>query len=91
MKRLAYITMMAVLVVLTGCNEDKPAQTVDWYKERATERASVLTDCRANAGQVGASANCINAEKADAQLETAKRGHLQLDAGEFAKTLKEKK
>lgn len=41
-----------------------------------------------NAGQAAASANCINAEKADAETETAKRGHLQLDVGEFAKELK---
>ncbi|KFA30048.1 EexN family lipoprotein [Xanthomonas vasicola] len=88
MKRVAYTTLLTFVAALSGCKDEQPVQTVAWYKEHAPERATMLADCRANAGQAAASANCINAEKADAETETAKRGHLQLDAGEFGKELK---
>ncbi|MEA5249895.1 EexN family lipoprotein [Xanthomonas fragariae] len=91
MKRLAYITTMALVVALAGCKDDKPVQTVAWYQGHTTERTSALAECRGNAGEVAGTANCINAEKADAQLETSKRGHLKLDASEFGKSLKESK
>lgn len=91
MKRLAYITTVFLLIGLAGCKDDKPVQTVAWYQGHATERARALAECRGNAGDLGGTGNCINAEKADAQLETAKRGHLKLDASEFGKSLKEDK
>jgi len=52
--------------VLVGCTEPaEPVQSVDWYKEHATERADRLAKCRANPGELSETPNCINAERAE--------------------------
>lgn len=77
MKKLSAILLLAA-VALVGCNEKDPVQTVDWYKENAPERAAMLAKCKANPGELAASANCINASRAETAADGAKRGGLNV-------------
>jgi len=82
MKKVTLILATAGLLVgLTGCNEDKKAeaepevvQTVDWYKEHATERRAMLDKCKNNPGELAATPNCVNASRADSSSTWAARG-----------------
>jgi hypothetical protein len=49
-------------------------QTVDWYKAHDAERHNMLSRCRNNPGQIGATPNCINASRGDASSVWASRG-----------------
>ncbi|MCF3642947.1 EexN family lipoprotein [Rhizobium sp. TRM95111] len=87
MKRIALVIF--ILAGVAGCGEKTPVQTVEWYKEHDPERAAMVKKCRENPGKLAASANCINAEKAQGEKDLARRGHLQLDAKDFSKQLRE--
>ena len=77
MKKLSALLLLAA-VVLAGCNEKDPVQTVDWYKTNAPARAAMLTKCKANPGELAASPNCINANRAETAVDGAKRGGLNV-------------
>lgn len=62
------------VVALTGCKDDAPVQTVEWYKAHATERVQMISECSKQGGEKLASANCINAKKADSEMTLEKRG-----------------
>lgn len=67
---------MAVLVsALAGCSENTPVQSVDWYKANESERTAMIGKCKANPGELEASANCMNATKAANELVLDKRGY----------------
>lgn len=83
MKKLSILLLAAVALV--GCNEKAPVQTVDWYKAHDTERKEMLTKCRNNLGEIGASANCINANSAETAVNDAKRGGLNVQPMEGIK------
>lgn len=72
MKKLSTLLLLAA-VALAGCNETDPVQTVDWYKTNASERATMLAKCKANPGELAASPNCINANRAETAVDGAKR------------------
>ena len=77
MKKLSALLLLAA-VALAGCNEKDPVQTVDWYKENAPERAAMRAKCKANPGELAASPNCINANRAETAVDDAKRGGLNV-------------
>jgi hypothetical protein len=69
--RLAFCLLV---VALTGCKDDAPVQTVEWYKSHAGEREQMISECSKQGGDKLASANCINAKKADSEMTLEKRG-----------------
>lgn len=77
MKKLSALLLLAA-VALAGCNEKDLVQTVDWYKENAPERAAMRAKCKANPGELAASPNCINANRAETAVDGAKRGGLNV-------------
>ncbi|GLR92459.1 hypothetical protein ACVMFA_007369 [Bradyrhizobium liaoningense] len=62
----ASILVIAVTAALTGCNEDRSQQTktVGWFLDHRDELAMALKACRDNPGELGKTANCINANEA---------------------------
>jgi len=58
--------VIAVAAALTGCNEDRSQQTktVGWFLDHRDELAMALKACRDNPGELGKTANCINANEA---------------------------
>jgi PBP1b-binding outer membrane lipoprotein LpoB len=83
MKRLSLILFVAV--ALTGCGENTPVQTVDWYKQHDTERKEMIAKCKASPGELSASPNCINAQQADNERANARRGWLTPGAVDLGK------
>lgn len=82
MKKLSIVLVVAA--VLTGCGENTPVQTVDWYKAHDTERKAMIAKCKANHGELAASPNCSNAQQAQNEKDLSRRGFLKLppvDAG----------
>ena len=77
MKKLSALLFLAA-IALVGCKDNDPVQTVDWYKAHATERTAMLTKCKANPGELAASPNCINANRAESAVDGGKRGGLNV-------------
>lgn len=77
MKKLTIVLAVAA-VVLAGCGENTPVQTVDWYKTHDAERLAMIEQCAANPGELAASPNCINAKTAANHLTVDKRGYKKL-------------
>ena len=77
MKKLSALLFL-VVVTLAGCKDNDPVQTVDWYKANAPERAALLAKCKTNPGELSASPNCINANRAETAVDGAKRGGLNV-------------
>lgn len=73
MKKLSIVLVIAAF--LTGCGENAPVQTVDWYKTHELERTAMIAKCKANPGELGTSSNCINAITAANHLTVEKRGY----------------
>ena len=76
---------LALLSSLAGCGYHPAAKTVDWYKEHPVERKAMLANCKSHFGQIGESANCVNAQQADNQNANARRGWVTPDAVDFGK------
>jgi hypothetical protein len=73
------ILSLIVSAVLVGCTEPaEPVQSVDWYKEHATERTDRLAKCRANPGELSETPNCINAERAESLADSGNRRGLNV-------------
>lgn len=88
MKRIA---LVSVLAVLAGCSQApvaEPVQTVEWFKGMDAERSATLEKCHANPGELAGTPNCVNAEKAQQEKDLARRGHLKLDAADLNKPTK---
>lgn len=77
MKRLSALLFVSA-VVLVGCGEKTPIQTVGWYKTHDAERLAMIEKCAANPGGLAASPNCINAKTAANHLAVDKRGYQKL-------------
>jgi|GEM_PF-798263 hypothetical protein len=78
-----FIATWMIATLLAGCfHKDKSTeeivQTVDWYKANTPERAAMRTKCNANPGELAASPNCINANRAETAVDGAKRGGLNV-------------
>ena len=77
MKKIPFLLFFSA-VVLVGCGEKTPVQTVDWYKTHDAERLAMIEKCAANPGELAASPNCINAKTAANHLVVDKRGYKKL-------------
>ena len=67
MRMKASILVIAVAAALTGCDEADRSQqtkTVGWFLDHRDELAMALKACRDNPGELGKTANCINANEA---------------------------
>lgn len=62
-------------VILAGCGENTPVQTVEWYKTHGTERMAMIKKCQDSLGELAASPNCINAIQAANEMAVDKRGY----------------
>ena len=68
-----------LLFVVTACTPNSdPTQTVEWFLAHPTERADRLQQCRSNPGELSATPNCINAERATTRADAGKRGTLNV-------------
>lgn len=76
MKKLSFV--LAVAVILAGCGESTPVQTVDWYKNHDAERKGMIVKCEENPGELAATPNCINAKTAANHLAVDKRDYPKL-------------
>ena len=77
MTKITYLLFFSA-VVLVGCGDKTPVQTVDWYKTHEAERIAMIKECSANPGELAASPNCINAKTAANHLTVDKRGYQKL-------------
>ena len=69
--------LMFVAILLAGCGEQEQGetvQTVDWYRANSADRAAILAKCRANPGELGLTANCVNASQAANAVTWGARG-----------------
>lgn len=67
MRTMAPILVIAVAAALTGCNQadqNQQTKTVGWFLDHRDELAMELKACRDNPGDLGKTANCINANEA---------------------------
>jgi len=76
---------LVVAVVLAGCGETTPIQTVAWYKQHDTEREEMIAKCTDNPGELAASPNCINAQKAQNENDLSRRGYLKLPPADLGR------
>jgi len=72
------MTMLAISLALAACSREAPTQPVSWYKEHEAERVEMLASCKDNPGERGLSPNCINAQKAQNELDAGRRGYAPL-------------
>ncbi|ROM69253.1 hypothetical protein BK653_14930 [Pseudomonas brassicacearum] len=76
MKKVSFV--LAVAVILAGCGESTPVQTVDWYKNHDAERKGMILKCEENPGELATKPNCINAKTAANHLAVDKRDYPKL-------------
>lgn len=60
-------TMLAACSIaasLIACQRQEPTRTVEWYVAHPKDTETVLVACRNNPGELAATPNCINANKA---------------------------
>lgn len=65
--------LVGLAVGLSGCHKPEAVQSVEWYQAHAQERSAKLTECRQNPGELAATPNCMNAERAAALADS--HGH----------------
>lgn len=80
------LLVMAIVVGLSACGPKEPVQTVDWYKAHEAERKAMVDRCKANAGELDGTPNCVNAnDAANALLWSSKGGISGVKAPTFGK------
>lgn len=73
----SFIFVTVIAAIISGCGENTPVQTVDWYKENKAERIAMIEKCKADPGRLEASPNCVNAQQADIETANARRGWIK--------------
>ena len=73
MRSIKFTAIAAALAValVAGCKGEKTTevvQTVDWYKLNKPERLAMIERCTNNPGQLAATPNCVNANRAAQSL-----------------------
>lgn len=78
---------LAITGIFTGCGENTPVQTVEWYKSdnHDVERKEMLAKCQNNPGELAASPNCINAQKAQTEKDLSRRSYLKMPSVDLGK------
>ncbi|HET9239204.1 MAG TPA: EexN family lipoprotein [Oligoflexus sp.] len=72
----------AVLIVVTsfiaaGCEKEKDVKTVEWFKEHEKERREMLAKCNDNPGELIATPNCFNANRAESSMTWSSRSGMR--------------
>jgi hypothetical protein len=57
---------------LAACSRAGPGHDKAWFAIHAGERASEIAACQADPGRLSATADCVNAEAADADAHASK-------------------
>jgi hypothetical protein len=83
MKRVRALLLITASI-LTGCEQQEPVKTVDWYKANTSERLKTLERCKANPGELSISANCINASSAANAIVLEQRGYKRREPVNFS-------
>jgi hypothetical protein len=79
------VILLFILAVLSGCEGNSPAQTVEWYKLHAEEREFLLSKCKANPEDLSLSPGCVNARQADKEIKNSRRGWIKPEPIDFGK------
>lgn len=79
------VLSLLIVALLAGCGENTPVQTVDWYKTHDMARKNMIAKCKTSPGELAASPNCINAQKAQNEKDLSRRGYLKLPPVDFSK------
>lgn len=79
----AKILCIGVLLALAACKPQGAVQSVEWYKEHKAERRAMLAECKAQ-GASG-SADCANAQQAETEVKSARRGYVDTTPVDFSK------
>ena len=87
-KAAVFLVVAGALSMLAGCQE--AVQSVDWYKAHKAERDDVLAKCRANAGTIGATPNCVNAGQAQSAVTWGAKSGIKTPAPLTADDIKNK-
>lgn len=77
--------LLSVIAVLSGCESNTPAQTVEWYKAHKEERQSMIAQCKASPGERSLLPDCINAQQAEKEIKNARRGWIKPEPIDFGK------
>lgn len=64
------LVLFLVALSVTGCKDEEPNRTVDYYLKHPQERIEMLAKCEAMDG-ASLEANCVNAQKAT-EIQAAK-------------------
>ncbi|WP_282128041.1 EexN family lipoprotein [Roseobacter litoralis] len=78
-KLISTMKIGALLLMVSGCKDDGPNKTVEYYLSNAKERASVSKNCE-TMDNAATEANCINAQKAEEVQATEKNRENRSDA-----------
>ena len=57
---------------LAACSQPAPTHDKAYYVKHEAERTSQLSACQNDPGRLGATANCVNAQSADADVHASK-------------------
>jgi len=70
MRRVFLIAGLAGVAALAACSPAAPAHDKAYYAAHDAERTSQIAACKNDPGGLGATANCVNAQEADADVHT---------------------
>ena len=62
----------ALCAALAACSPAEPGHDVAYSRAHADDRAAEMAKCRNDPGQLGKTADCVNAERADGDELSAK-------------------
>jgi len=79
MKKLS--ALLVTFTLLSGCGDNTPVQTVQWYKEHDAERQEMLNKCKNDRNAMDAAPNCVNAEQAQVEKKSSRRGVVRMGLG----------
>lgn len=66
MRRRLLWALSGATALLAACSQPAPTHDKAFYAANAGERATQLSACQNDPGRLGATANCVNAQAADA-------------------------
>jgi len=77
--------LLVASAMLAACGDNTPVQTVQWYKEHDAERQEMLAKCKNDRNAIDASPNCVNAEQAQVEKRSSRRGVVRMGLGASSK------
>jgi hypothetical protein len=58
------------LLVLSACMQPQPVRDKAYYANHSVERTAQIAECKKDPGELGKTANCLNASAAAANIES---------------------